>query len=69
MTFLAGTGGSHHQDHVGSSRQTLAPLGARVNVAPRPLTETEIRERRERPRGTQGGIEKQEQGAALCIVV
>lgn len=42
MTFLAGTGGSH-QDHVGSSSRALAPLGARVSVAPRPLAETEIR--------------------------
>ncbi len=46
--FLAGTvwgggGRGSHQDHVGSSSRALAPLGARVSVAPRPLTETEIR--------------------------
>lgn len=48
MTFVGwhcgreGRGGSH-KDHVGSSSQALAPLGARVIVALCPFTETEIR--------------------------
>lgn len=42
MTFFGWHGG-FTKTALGSSSQALAPLGARVSVAPRPLTETEIR--------------------------
>lgn len=58
--------GSHHQDHVGSSSQALALLGARASVAPHPLTEMEIRAGW---RGIQGGKRKPEKGLVIYILL